>query len=160
MFEETIAATISDYQTERDKPMPDKNHSIVQGNLYYLIRKGYQNEFRVLPEINLELAHRGRVPDLAIYPPMDFDPQHNEIRMTKMPLGAIEILSEMQNPSDLMVKSGEYFTAGILSYWLVLPALRSIYVFYGPDDFDVFSKNDLLKDKKLNIEISLKEIFV
>lgn len=160
MFETAFIDSISDYQIERDKPMPDKNHSIVQANLLLKIQPRYEKKFRMLPEISLDLPARGRVPDLAFYPPMPFHPNDNEIRMNHPPLGAIEILSEMQNPGDLMIKSGEYFAAGVQSYWLVLPALRSIYVFYSPDDFDVFSKNDLLKDKKLGIEVSLKEIFV
>lgn len=158
-FANSYADTLSDYEIERGKPMPDKNHSMVQGNLYFSIRVKYEHKFRVLPEINLQLPERERVPDLAIYPPMDFLPDDNEIRMKTPPLGAIEILSEMQNVADLMVKRAEYFTAGVQSYWLVIPALRSIYVFYSPDDFDLFSKNDLLKDKKLGIEIKLGDIF-
>ncbi|MFN4256986.1 MAG: Uma2 family endonuclease [Saprospiraceae bacterium] len=155
----TATLVQSDYEIERGKPMPDKNHAIIQGRLVSRLDRLYENLYTILPEINLDLPTRERVPDLAIYPPLDFDPDNNEVRMSEPPLGAIEILSEMQNLSDLMLKRAEYFNAGVQSYWLVVPALRTVYVFYAPDDYDVFSRKDKLVDKKLGIELDLGEIF-
>ena len=79
--------------------------------------------------------------------------------MLKPPLCAIEILSEMQNVNVLMKKKREYFNVGILSYWLVLPSLRTIYVFHNVNDSTIFSYKDRLIDKKLNIELDLSDIF-
>ena len=150
---------LSDYEIEREKPMPDKNHSIIQGRLLSRLDRAYDERFTILPEINLSLPTRERVPDLAIYPPLSFDPANNDIRMTQLPLCAVEILSEMQNLNELMAKCNEYFTAGIPSYWLVLPTLRSIYVFHSLDDYKVFSHKDRLVDTVLNVELDLGEIF-
>ena len=69
MFTEQLTETLTEYELERDKPMPSKHHSIIQGNLSFLIRSKYGHSFRVLPEISLDLPIRDRVPDLAIYPP-------------------------------------------------------------------------------------------
>ncbi len=155
----TLLVTTSDYETERGKPMPDKNHSIIQGNLIFSLRLATKNRFSILPEITLDLPIRERVPDLAIYEPLVFDPDNNEVRMDELPLCAIEIISEMQPTSVLMKKRSEYFLAGIKSYWLVMPSMRSIYVFSNLEDFEIYTYKDRLIDKTLNIELDLSEIF-
>ena len=139
--------------------MPDLNHSIIQSNLLFSLRVKTQKHFSILPEINVKLKRRDRVPDLAVYPPLSFNSRHNQLVMTKMPLCAIEILSEMQKLSDLMTKNDEYFEAGILSYWLVLPQLQSIYVFHSADEYEIFTRKDILKDTVLDIELDLAEVF-
>ena len=154
-----IEPEVSDYELERGKPMPDLNHSIIQSNMLFSLRVKTQKRFSILPEINVRLLKRDRVPDLAIYATLNFEPRHNQLVMTQPPLCAIEILSEMQKLSDLMTKNDEYFEAGVLSYWLVLPHLQSIYVFHTADEYDVFTRKDILKDKVLDIELDLGEIF-
>ena len=58
--------------------------------------------------------------------------------MKQVPLCAIEILSAKQDLSELMTKRAEYFTGGVLSYWLVLPALYTIYVFHSATEYPHF----------------------
>lgn len=155
----TTSLALSEYEIERGKPMPDKNHAFVQSNFLYFIRLKYGNSFRLLSEINLDLPVQKRVPDVAIFPPMVFQPDQNEIWMREVPLGVIEILSAKQDLAEMMIKCSEYFSAGVKSYWLALPALRTVYVFYSPKDYEIFSGSDLLKDKNLGIELDLEEIF-
>ncbi len=150
---------LSDYEIERGKPMPDRNHAIIQGRLMSRLDRTYGDKFSILPEIHIDMPVRDRVPDLAIYEPLIFDPDVNELSMFKPPLCAIEILSEMQNINVLMKKKHEYFDVGVLSYWLVLPSLRTIYVFHNINDRSIFSYEDRLVDKKLNIELDLSDIF-
>jgi Uma2 family endonuclease len=159
LLEYDAPVALSDYETERGKPMPDRNHAIIQSNLLFSLRVTTRDRFSILTEIHIDMPERDRVPDLAIYEPLVFDPDVNELSMIKPPLCAIEILSEMQNVNVLMKKKREYFTAGILSYWLVLPSLRTIYVFYSVEDSVVFTHKDILIDKLLNIELDLSEIF-
>lgn len=159
MTETIFAPVLSDYELERGKPMPDLNHSIIQSNMLFSLRIKTQTRFSILPEINVKLKKRDRVPDLAIYSPLSFNLRHNQLVMTKMPLCVIEILSEMQKLSDLMTKNDEYFDAGILSYWLVLPQLQSIYVFHSADEYEIFTRKDILKDTVLDIELDLAEVF-
>jgi Uma2 family endonuclease len=159
ILELNAPVALSDYEIERGKPMPDRNHSIIQGRLMSRLDRAYGDIFSILPEINLNMPIKDRVPDLAIYEPLTFDPNDNELSMIKPPLCAIEILSEMQNVNVLMKKKREYFTVGILSYWLVLPSLRIIQVFYSVEDSVVFTHKDRLVDKMLNIELDLGDIF-
>lgn len=155
--EEIVETTLSDYEVERDKPMPSKHHAIIQGNIHFLLRLIFGEKFRILPEISLDLPIRDRIPDLAIYPTMDYGEE--EIKMTEIPLCAIEILSPTQTHIDLEEKRKQYFAAGVQSYWLVFPDLKSVYVFRNAEDYDVFTRQDVLKDKVLGIEIDLKEVF-
>jgi len=155
----TTSLALSEYEIERGKPMPDKNHAFVQGNLLNQLFLKYRTQFRALPEINLDLPLRERIPDVAIFPPMVFMPDQNEIRMREVPLGVIEILSAKQDLTEMMIKCSEYFSAGVKSYWLAIPALRTVYVFYSPKDYEIYSGTDLLKDKNLSIELELSEIF-
>ena len=157
MFTEQLTETLSEYELERDKPMPSKHHSIIQGNLSFLLRSKYGHSFRVLPEISLDLPVRDRVPDLAIYPPMEYGEE--EIKMTEIPLCLVEILSPSQNNIDLLIKRRQYFSAGIQSYWLVSPEPKCAYVYTSPDEFEVYSYRETLIDPVLGIELPLSEVF-
>lgn len=149
----------SEYELERGKPMPSKNHAIVQGNIYFLLRQKYDPHYRFMPEISILMDEKERIPDLAIYEHLEFTPGNDEVRLATPPLGAIEILSPTQNLADLIAKSYRYFEAGVKSYWLVLPDLTTIYVFSGPNEYEAFVKKGILKDTQLNIELDLEAIF-
>ncbi|MCB9039678.1 MAG: Uma2 family endonuclease [Lewinellaceae bacterium] len=110
------AAVKSEYELERDKPVPSKNHAIVQGNLHFLIRSAYGKRYTVLPEVSIIISSREKVPDIAIYPSMEFTPGEDETRLENAPLGVIEILSPSQSLAELIAKSAAYFEGGVLSY--------------------------------------------
>jgi Uma2 family endonuclease len=157
-MEATIAK--SQYETERGKPIPSLNHAIVQQNLVFQMKLKYGDKFSILPEINVEVVtNRDRVPDIAIYPVIEFVPEADVIHMTETPLGVIEILSPKQDLTELIQKSSEYFKKGVKSYWLVLPSLQSIYVFSAPGEYENFNYREVLRDEQLEIELDLKEIF-
>ena len=159
-FDQTMedVLTLSDYEIERGKPMPSKNHAIIQKRLLLAISIKYPS-LDVLPELAIDFLVRDRVPDLAFYRQVDFTPGDDETVMTDIPLGLVEILSPSQSTTDLMLKRGEYFGAGVQSYWIVLPDFLTIYVYSSPTSFEVFSKNETLVDEKLGIELALSEIF-
>ncbi|MEM6631283.1 MAG: Uma2 family endonuclease [Bacteroidota bacterium] len=149
----------SAYEKERNKPMPSKNHAIVQTNLVIGLAKILDADFNILTEIALSFPTGDRIPDLAIFESIDFTPGHDEIRMKVMPKGIIEILSSTQSLNDLTSKAAEYFSAGVISYWLVLPDLCSIYVFSAPNEYNVFIKDQTLNDPVLGLELPLTRIF-
>ena len=153
------AVAKSEYELERDKPVPSKNHAIVQGNLHFLIRSAYGKRYTVLPEVSIIISSREKVPDIAIYPSMEFTPGEDETRLENAPLGVIEILSPSQSLAELIAKSAAYFEGGVLSYWLVLPDLRSIYVFSAPGEYQSFNKEDKLEDPRLEVEVELGDVF-
>ncbi|MCW5923827.1 MAG: Uma2 family endonuclease [Saprospiraceae bacterium] len=105
--EEIVETSLSEYEIERDKPTPSKHHAIIQGNILFLLRLQFGEKFRVLPEISLDLPVRDRVPDLVIYCPMDYGEE--EIKMTEIALGVVEILSLTQSHEELEKKRKQYF---------------------------------------------------
>lgn len=151
----------SQYEIERGKPMPSKNHSFIQSRINKLIDRKYPDKFEVLPELSLKISDREKIPDLAIYNFEDifFDAESDELRVQQIPLGVVEILSPKQSLTELIVKSHSFFDAGVKSYWLVLPALKSIYVFSDKGEYEVYSKTDMLIDNQLNIELDLGKLF-
>jgi len=153
-------AILSEYELERGKPMPSKNHAMVQANLLLTIQPRYL-QYRVLPELSLDLPVRDRVPDLAIYDKrqLSFTPGADEIKVSEIPLCMIEIMSPTQNFSEFHHKRREYFKAGTKSYWLILPDLLTVYVYHELEDYEIFTRKDKLVDRQLGIEIDLGEIF-
>lgn len=154
----TTTTNISAYEAERGKPAPSKNHAIIQRNLTIMLTLEL-NDKDVLPELSLDIDDKERIPDLAVFPTVSFVPFEDKIKVAQAPLTTIEILSSTQKISDLTSKSSEYFDFGVQSYWLVIPELRSIYVFSSSDKHEVFANEEILKDSSLGIELDLKRVF-
>jgi Uma2 family endonuclease len=154
---ETLAIA-SDYEIESRKPIPSKHHAIVQASIGGLLFSKYPN-YWTLPELSISFNGEAKVPDLAIYDKENFESEIEEIRTNQIPLGAIEILSPTQNINELIDKSEIYFQSGVKSYWLVVPVLKTIFVFSSLDDYAAYLKDDVLVDDVLGIELDLKLIF-
>lgn len=155
---EAVVDQLSEYERERGKPMPSKNHAIIQGNLTIELGSRYQVQYRFLTEVKLDIPEKDAVPDIAIYPLLTFDPLHDEIKMTEMPLGVVEILSPTQTNDELLLKVGKYFDAGVKSCWLVIPTFRLISVFSDRQTSKTFIEGELY-DPVLDIKIDLGRIF-
>lgn len=148
---------ISDYEIERKKPMPSKNHARVEHRLNVLLAQF--EEFDVLSELSLDLPTGDTVPDLCLYPKMDFDWENDQTRMITPPITTFEILSPTQAVQDLVQKiRNSYFPAGVQSSWLIIPPLKTVHVFY-PDQSPQTYTNGLIKDQATGIEINIADIF-
>jgi len=156
MFD-TIAPTT--YETDRNKPMPSLNHSLIQANLIIQLGLLYKNNYRVASELSLDLADWPSVPDICIFPRMPLDLQNDVTAVTQAPLCTIEIISPSQSLTELVTKARDYFRHGVKSCWIVLLPLGNIYVFRSPDEYDIFRANETLHDSALDISIPLSEVF-
>ncbi|MCB0595753.1 MAG: Uma2 family endonuclease [Lewinellaceae bacterium] len=150
---------LSEYETERHKPMPSLNHSIIQANLIRELGLSYKDKYRIASELSLDLSDWPSVPDICIYPKMPLDLRQDVATMTEPPLCAIEIISPSQSLSELVGKAEKYFQYGVRSCWIVLLPLGNIYVFSSPDDYEIFRATDTLKDPALDIALPLAEVF-
>ena len=103
----------SQYEIERGKPMPSKNHAYIQSKIIKVIFKKYDDDFEVLSELSLNINGRDKIPDLAIYKEIDYTPGEDEIRVSQLPLAVVEILSPKQTITDLIIKSNDYFVSDI-----------------------------------------------
>lgn len=157
-METLVAPILSDYEIERRKPMPSKNHAIIQMRISGSLFSRYSSRFTILPEIRIEINDTDFTPDICVYPVIPFDSRHDEIRMTALPLTAIEILSPTQSVEELVAKFGVYFTAGVGSGWLVQPALQTIFLLTPDNKIAVFHDKPLV-DPTTGIELDLNEVF-
>jgi len=149
---------LSPYEQERNKPMPSKNHAILQNRIGFELTLHYENQYTVLSEVKLNTPPVDMVPDVAIYPLMEFDSLQDETKMDDMPLGAIEIISPSQGDQELVDKIARYFDFGVKSCWLVQPTFRIITVFSTKTTFKTFIEGEL-HDLVLDIRLDLKRIF-
>ena len=160
---ETLAperpAEPSAYERERGKPAPGRNHSIVPANTIFELKTRCRDQFRILSEINLEVAGRVLVPDIGIFEKTPVDMAHDVPVLTRLPLTTIEILSPRQAPDDLIDKAGAYLAAGVKSCWLVMPKLQGVVVFPAPGTYVFFRSPEVLQDAATGVELLLTPLF-
>ncbi|WP_020604294.1 Uma2 family endonuclease [Spirosoma spitsbergense] len=147
---------LSEYEVERGKPTPSKNHSIIQSNLLVALATNYGKQYRFLSEISLETPRF--VPDIGIFPPMRFDPLHDQTKLNQVPVGVIEIISPSQTQEELVEKARQYFAAGVQSYWLVNPIFSIVHIMHSPDTYQNVIEGTLT-DEKLGISLEMSELF-
>lgn len=148
----------SQYEIERGKPMPSKNHSRIQIRLGAELLINYEAQYDVRSELSLEAPNPATVPDLCLFPAEPSNWREDEAKVSDVPLTVIEIVSPSQTDTELTAKSVAYFAAGVKSYWLVQPVLRTIFVLLPNGDELVFH-NDTLTDPTNGISIDLKKVF-
>ncbi len=139
------AAALSQYEIERGKPMPSKNHGIIQSRLNIALGKAYADQYEFIVELKFApVGLKPAVPDLCIYPKMPVDLQQDEISVVEPPITAIEILSPKQSIEEIQSKMfNTYFPAGVQSAWLIVPPLRSVHIFTPDRKFVTFNSGSL-----------------
>ncbi|MBC8152049.1 MAG: Uma2 family endonuclease [Bacteroidetes bacterium] len=151
---------LSQYEIERNKPMPSKNHSIVQGNLITALNVRYRKAHSFFSELDIVMPQKPNcVPDIAIYPKLKIDFLDDVIGMTDMPITAIEIVSSSQSDYEIVRKINRYFQAGVKSCWLVNPPLQAISVYSEIGKYTFFNTDMILTDPVTGIELPLAEVF-
>jgi Uma2 family endonuclease len=161
---------------------PSKHHAYLQANLIAALKK--LPNYTVFSELTLqislpppdpspELVEGNRAeskvtstssvsdytPDVCLYPKQHINVfEEDIIRMTEMPLLAVEVLSPSQAAQVALDKFKVYFQAGIQSCWLVIPTAYAVIVYTSPQQAQSFNNGDVV-DKTLNIRIPISEIF-
>ncbi len=138
--------------------MPSLLHSRVQTRLAVFLDK-FEPNYLYFSELSLALNEWESVPDLSLYSKSDLDVSQDEAKVTRPPLCTIEILSASQTLDSLLDKAQKYFEHGVKSCWIVIPRLKSIYVFENATTYEVYRDHQVLMDKQLGIEVPLAEVF-
>ncbi|MBX7210716.1 MAG: Uma2 family endonuclease [Verrucomicrobiaceae bacterium] len=144
------------YEEERGKPMPSHNHGLVQMRLGVELSKEKKRE--VFSELTLSILGTNYTPDLSVYPRRPVDFRHDTIRMTELPLMAVEIFSPSQGTQEVMNKVNVYLENGIKSCWVVTPPLKNITI-YLPDGKQVSASEGIIADPATGISADLGEVF-
>ncbi len=112
-----------------------------------------------LIDISLEVQGKEFIPDVALYSKRKMKRSEDIIRMTEMPLLAVEILSPKQSSQDVLEKIKVYFESNIKSCWFIVPATRTITVYKSFDDFTTYTENMQFTDENLAITLNVAELF-
>jgi len=148
----------SQYEIERNKPMPNRIHGMLQGKLLFLLQLDYRKQFQFISELSLATTP-GSTPDICVYPAQKLRLLETEAKETEAPITTIEIQSPSQSIEELLKKAKDlYFPMGVQSAWIVIPALKAIQVLWSNDQKQLFTSG-LLKDSVTEIEIDLEQVF-
>jgi Uma2 family endonuclease len=149
--------TLSTYELERGKPMPSRNHGIVQAFLVGAFL-AFADQYTIMSESTIDFDGLTLTPDISVYPKISLDWVHDEIRMTTPPLLVVEILSPRQYMYDLIEKVSVYHDNGVKSCWIVQPALKSIAIFTPGEEPAVHVSGEII-DPATQITVHLDNIF-
>ena len=139
--------------------MPSKIHALLQTRIVVYLAVHYGSRYECFTELTLDTPSPKSVPDICICPIEPIDFFNDEVNRKDPPFATIEILSPSQVLQTLLDKTNDYFSFGVQSCWVVLPALQSIYVFKAPQDHEVFSLGEELHDPNLDIRLPMDVIF-
>jgi Uma2 family endonuclease len=153
------AETLSDYEVERGKPMPNRLHGIVETHIAFYLAAHYRNRFDIATELTFDLPDKPATPDVVIMEKELLDYFDVSPRESDPPLVAIEIISPSQGFAVFKEKAERYFAFGVRSYWLVEPHFRMIHVFSSPRAYTTFNGADVLHDPAVGVEMPLSELF-
>ena len=137
-----------------ERPMGERDHSELQGELYYFFRKRRQqwNVF-VFPEQRVQVsATRFRVPDLCLY--VGAKPKEQVFRTP--PFICIEILSPEDRMERIQDKIDDYLNFGVPYVWVINPRKRRAWVHTKEGSREA---GDILRTENPSFEIPLTEIF-
>jgi Uma2 family endonuclease len=162
--------SVTELEDEESQESGSLNHSIVQAQITCLL---YPDErFRVMVELSLDAsqidlsqfglkAKDELKPDVCLYPrSVGLSEPTDILKMLEMPLLAIEVVSPKQGIDGILAKFQAYFTVGIQSCWLAVPAIKSIAVYSQPTRFKAFNMNDTdIIDETLDIHLPIQKVF-
>lgn len=160
LLTETVAEReLTPYEIERNKPMPNLTHGLIQMNIGFEIKSSYGKEYSVASEVSLATIPIGSTPDLVIYPKRNLNFINEPAKQTEPPLVTIEIQSPSQSNEEMVVKAYKYLEFGVKSSWIVYPAMKAVAVYSAPDEYEFFRDDELLKDEATGIEVDLSKVF-
>jgi Uma2 family endonuclease len=119
----------------------------------------YDDEYDILPELEMKLNGKIVKPDVCVYPNLPEDWYNDILFMTDPPVIAIEVVSPRQAVSDITDKMNTvYFPAGVQSVWIVIPTLQLITV-RTPDGQKLTFDKGIIRDPATGLEIVFEKIF-
>lgn len=154
----TVATNLSQYEIERNKPMPNRIHGVLQADLIFLLKSDYRKKYQFSSEVSLATTPSS-TPDISIFNKKKLSLKMVKAKEEEAPITTIEIQSPSQSIEELQHKAWDlYFPMGVQSAWIVIPSLKAVKILLA-DDTELFFNSGKLKDPTTNIEIEVKDIF-
>ncbi len=134
------------------------NHSKIIHRLSVALDR-YDDEYDILPELELELATGKCKPDVSVFPKRSEDWENDIIFYSQPPIVAIEIQSPKQATTDITGKmNAVYFPAGVQSVWIIIPPLQMVQVRTLNGGKTTYT-DGIVKDPATGFEIPFNKIF-
>ena len=145
---------------QEDRPMPSRNHSIIAQNLSYFLQSRYREQYRVYPQLSLQLDGWATIPDISVFRVgvLTADWHNDEEEVLLPPDLVIEVLSPKQNLQPLVGKILRYMEKGVRSCWLVMPMTHTI-ILYQPGQQEQSFSTGVMHDPQLGMDLPLDEVF-
>ncbi len=154
----TAPEAISEYEQERGKPMPSRNHGALELLIGSQLLIKYGATHSVFTEVTLDTMPP-LTPDVTVlYPKIKLNWTQDEVRVSTPPLMVVKILSPSQSLNELVDKTQLYFEAGVQSCWLVLPTHKLIAVHTPDAEAQIFTQGAVI-DPATNLSVTIEEIF-
>ncbi len=149
------------------KPMPQGEHSAIQGELVSAINRVVkpQQIARAFPELRCTFADRSIVPDIAVFAwqriPRD---QNGEIAniFSLAPDWTIEILSPDQSQTKVTKNILHCLQNGTQMGWLIDPREQTVFVYYPHQETKVFDLPDTLIPVPMfaiDLQLTIQDLF-
>ena len=184
-----------DLETEESGDIGSLNHSAIQVNLAYLLKR--LGTFSVYTELSLDTSSLDKTrykfreeikPDVCIYPKRGLSRPYDILKMSEMPLLAIEVVSPKQalqdigdfkikaipmkslDPlqkaleverffaMDIVEKIDAYFALGVRSCWMIDPTTAIVLVYRSLEDKTIFTSGEVIDDV-IGIRLPFDDIF-
>jgi Uma2 family endonuclease len=134
------------------------NHSKIIHRLSVALSR-YEEEYDILPELELDLPTGTCKPDVGIFPKRPEDWENDLVFYNQPPLTAIEIQSPKQATTDITTKmNGVYFPAGVQSVWIIVPPLQMIQVRTSTGQKNTFT-DGIVRDPATGFEVAFNQLF-
>jgi Uma2 family endonuclease len=146
---------IEEYQSE---DIMSVNHSKLIHRLSVALNR-YEDQYDILPELELDLTTGKCKPDISIFPKLPDDWENDIIFYAKPPIIAIEIQSPKQATADITSKiNAVYFPAGVQSVWIVVPPLQMVQIRTG-DGQKITYTHGVIKDPVTGFDVHFDQLF-
>jgi Uma2 family endonuclease len=150
------------------KPMPQKQHSIIQKKLLFAIDPilGDAGIGQAFPELRCTFGGRAVVPDVVVFEETnisDYDENEDAINVVSIPPDwTIEILSPEQSTTRVLKNINHCLAHGTQMGWLIDPTDRSIFICMPDRTFQIIDEPTTILPVPAfatAIELTVEQIF-
>ena len=156
---------IANPETEEAGEMGSHNHSAIQANITYLLKR--MGKYSVYTELSLDTSsldpqqfrYKDEIkPDVCVYAKRGLIRPFDILKMSEMPLLVVEVLSPKQSAYEILEKFAAYFALGVKSCWLVEPLTAIVAVYSALDVHQNFTAGEVVDDS-IGLHLPFGEIF-
>ena len=141
-----------------------KDERIIIDNIikkYYFTKKSKEDKSSIMAEADVELSsvETYRRPDAAYF---TREQVINPDSQPSIPYFVIEVNSHSNTFENFEIKLDDYFKAGVLCVWQIMPNTQKVYVYNSPNDVSIKSKDEIclaILENNHTFEMKVSEIF-